>query len=170
MRKVYVLDTSVLCCYLAVPGRERCGPAHDVWDTNRIRQKIQAAEQANTATILVPIAALIETANFIASLKNYALAEHFAVLLRRLADEQAPWGAASDETELWSADAFRKYADTWPQEAARGISLADRTVAEVARRQLAAGFHVEILTGDAGLKSLEPTKPVRRRRRRDDGR
>ena len=39
MRKVLILDTSVLCVWLDVPGMEGCGPDSDRWDKLRVEKK-----------------------------------------------------------------------------------------------------------------------------------
>ena len=31
-KRVLILDTSVLCCWLQVPGKEEAGPVNDRWD------------------------------------------------------------------------------------------------------------------------------------------
>ncbi len=32
MKKVLILDTSILCVWLDVPGMDTCGPDDDKWD------------------------------------------------------------------------------------------------------------------------------------------
>lgn len=103
-RRVLILDTSVLCCWLRVADKEVAGPDDDRWDHARIAALIEN-EKDLKSTFVLPIATLIETGNHIAQAKE--------------------------------------------------------------RRFDSAGFHVEILTGDRGLKAHEPAKPapVPRRRR-----
>lgn len=64
-RSVFVLDTSVLCCWLNVPGKETAGPLDDRWDHNRINELIQRGTAA-AATFVLPLTSLIETGNHIA--------------------------------------------------------------------------------------------------------
>lgn len=45
MRKVLIIDTSILCVWLQVPGMADCGPDHDKWDKQRVARKIQEEEQ-----------------------------------------------------------------------------------------------------------------------------
>ena len=54
----------------------------------------------------------------------------------------------------------------WPTLAASGLSIGDTTIKDVAEFYLEAGYQVEILTGDEGLKAYEPTIVNRPRRRR----
>lgn len=57
-------------------------------------------------------------------------------------------------------------ADNWPALAAGGITIGDATIKDVAEHYARAGYYVEILTGDAGLKAYEPAKPIQIPRRR----
>ena len=41
MKKVLVIDTSILCVWLQVPGMDHCGPNDDCWDYARVNQKIE---------------------------------------------------------------------------------------------------------------------------------
>jgi hypothetical protein len=70
-------------------------------------------------------------------------------------------------TTLWSPERLRALADTWPNLAAQGVSLADTTIKDVAEYYAQIVSRVEILTGDLGLKAHEPISapPVPRRRR-----
>ena len=36
MRKILVIDTSILCVMLNVPGKETCGSQGDFWDKQRV--------------------------------------------------------------------------------------------------------------------------------------
>lgn len=40
MRKVLIIDTSVLCVWLQVDGMESCGPDNDRWTYERVYKKI----------------------------------------------------------------------------------------------------------------------------------
>ena len=64
-RKVLVLDTSVLCCWLKVPGRETAGPLENRWTPERIASLVEK-ETAQGSALVLPIASLIETGNHIA--------------------------------------------------------------------------------------------------------
>jgi hypothetical protein len=85
-RRVLIFDTSVLCCWLNVPGKEHAGPAHDRWDHERV-QALLDAESAVDATFVLPMASLIETGNHIsqAPLRRFELATRFATYLRAAA-------------------------------------------------------------------------------------
>ena len=41
MRKVLVIDTSVLCVWLKVPGKETCGPSNALVTYEMVSEKIE---------------------------------------------------------------------------------------------------------------------------------
>lgn len=165
--RVLILDTSVMCCWLQVPGKEEAGPQNDKWNYERIEQLLNA-ERQKKSTFVLPIATLIETGNHIAQAPAYRheratiLSEH----LRNSADASSPWAAFTDQSFLWNPGSLRTLADKWPALAATGFTIGDTTIKDVAEYYAATGFAVEILTGDAGLKSYEPARPVLIPRRR----
>lgn len=65
MSKILVIDTSVLCVWLEVPGLVSCGTDADRWDKSRVDKKIQTEIDAKT-TFVLPLASIIETGNHIA--------------------------------------------------------------------------------------------------------
>lgn len=168
MPKVLIIDTSILCAWLGVPGKETCGAAHDRWDQTRVKQKIEEEQQQKT-TFVLPLATIIETGNHIAQAtsQRYELAQALAGLMELAAVQQTPWAAFTDQSVLWEAEGLKKLAQEWPTLAAQGISIGDATIKTVAEYYRQLGSHVEILTGDAGLKSYEPAPPpVSKRNRR----
>lgn len=176
MRRVLIIDTSVLCVWLEVPGKDSCGLDDDLWNKQRVDAKIAEAQQEGTLFVL-PLASIIETGNHIAhandgnSRRECGLA--LAKLMRQSADEEQPWAAFSDQSELWSPNSLKMLAETWPALVMQErLSLADATIIKVADFYVQAGHEVEILTGDRGLQAHEPTpqtttilEPRRRQRR-----
>lgn len=141
---------------------------NDRWNYERINQLLKD-EGAKGSTFVLPIATLIETGNHIAQAADphrFLRAERLASHLRSAADEQSPWAAFTDQSSLWQPEQLRVLADSWPALAAGGTSIGDATIKDVADHYARAGFHVEILTGDEGLKAYQPIAPVRRPRRR----
>ncbi len=169
MKKVLIIDTSILCVWLDVPGMDTCGPDTDQWDKARVQQKIEE-EQEDKSTFVLPLATIIETGNHIAqgthSRKDRA--EALADLMNKSADQQTPWAAFSEQGALWSPEKLKVLAGTWPDLAASKLSIGDATIKDVADYYSQMGCHVEILTGDQGLKSYEPAQPtvIPRRRKR----
>lgn len=166
-RRVLILDTSVLCCWLRVPGKEEAGPVDDRWNHARI-DKLLNEERENHSTFVLPIATLIETGNHIAQApaQRFECASSLATYLREAAEAQSPWAAFTDQSSLWQADNLRLLAETWPRLASGGLSIGDATIKDVAEYYAKAGYYVEILTGDEGLKSYEPIQPIAPPRRR----
>lgn len=166
-RKVLIIDTSVLCCWLRVPGKEEAGPANDRWDHLRIDSLLNQ-ERIKQSTFVLPMATLIETGNHIAQAPEYRFerATELATHLRAATDGNTPWALFTEQSPLWDVENLRVLAESWPTLAAGGISIGDATIKEVAEYYAGAGFTVEILTGDLGLKAFEPAKPALIPRRR----
>jgi len=100
MRKVLIIDTSILCVWLKVPGKTTCGPNDDLWDWQRVDKKIQDEDRPGT-TFVLPLASIIETGNHIAQVKKgnrKALADTLEDLIRKSADAQTPWAAFSEQS------------------------------------------------------------------------
>jgi hypothetical protein len=105
MKRVLIIDTSILCIWLDVPGMATCGPAVDKWDKQRVDQK-RDEELTKKTTFVLPLASIIETGNHIsqASHSRKKRGEALADLMRKSADEESPWVALSDQSVLWSAE------------------------------------------------------------------
>ena len=164
--RVLILDTSVLCCLLGIPGKETCGTIEDRWDKARV-EKLLAKEK--NSTLVLPLATIIETGNHIAQAPGdrFSVATQFATYLSATAEGSSPWAAFTEQAVLWSSDRLSALARDWPALAAASTSIGDATIKDVAEFYAGANFEVEIVTGDAGLKSYEPvTKPAIPRRRR----
>ncbi|HDQ4528896.1 TPA: hypothetical protein P9F39_005389 [Pseudomonas aeruginosa] len=165
--KVLIIDTSILCCWLNIPGKETAGPRDDQWDQRRVETIIDA-EEKNGSTFVLPIASLIETGNHIAQINGnrYDTAVIFAKYIRKTANAETPWAAFTEQSPLWETENLLRLSDTWPDLAATKLSIGDATIKDVAEYYASAGFNVEILTGDQGLKSYTPRNPPKSPRRR----
>jgi len=168
-RKVLVIDTSILCIWLSIPGFQTCGPDHDRWDKPRVDAFLEG-QRTEGATLVLPLASIIETGNHIAQSagNRFDLALKLCEVLGHAVEGTAPYAAFSEQSVLWSPEQLRKLAGEWPSLAARALSLADTTIRDVAHFYAGRGFHVEVLTGDEGLKALSPppAPPVVPRRNR----
>lgn len=166
-RKILILDTSILLCWLKVPGKDTAGGKHDRWDFNRISQLL-IAEQSQGSVFVLPIASLIETGNHIAQCNGdrFNLATTLAQHLQNTIDASSPWAAFTDQSALWESSNLQELAAVWPKLAVGGTSIGDATIKHVAEHYSKAGYEVEILTGDEGLKAYETKMPgpVPRRR------
>lgn len=166
-KRVLVVDTSVLCCWLRVPGKDIAGAANDLWTFERVNKLLLAATEAG-ATLVLPVAVLIETGNHIAQCKGdrYALAGKLAQLLIDAVNGNSPWVPFAGQDSLWEAKGLLALADKWPPLAAAGTSIGDATIRDVAEFYAESGFQVEIVTGDQGLMSYSPAAPAVQPRRR----
>lgn len=167
MNKILILDTSILCTWLRINGKETCGPDDNRWDYARVNKKIETEIAANTVLVL-PLAAIIETGNHIAQCRGdrFALANSFAEFIKKAADETTPWAAFTHQSELWNKDGLKNLADRWKGTAVSGQSLGDASIVDVVNYYAEAGYQVEILTGDEGLKTYEPQVKLMVPRRR----
>jgi hypothetical protein len=165
--KVLILDTSILCCWLKIPGKDTAGPTTDKWDYQRIDTLLKA-EIAKGSTLVLPIASLIETGNHIAQCggDRFQLATRLTEHLKNATNAKSPWAAFNDQAVLWEAVGLTKLSNDWPHLAISGLTIGDATIKFVAEHYASSGFPVEILTGDKGLKAYEPihAAPIPRRR------
>lgn len=168
MRKILIIDTSILCVWLKVTDMETCGPDNDRWDFARVDSKIKQ-EQNDGTTFVLPIATIIETGNHIAHAHGdrFSLGKSLGDIIDKVVEDQSPWAAFTEQSELWKPENLKRLSDKWQKTVAQGQSLGDASIVDVAEYFAEAGFNVEILTGDQGLKSYEPAvKPLVPRRRR----
>ena len=120
-KSVMILDTSVLCVWLKVPGMETCGPTADSWDHKRVDAEIQTAIECGY-TLVLPLAALIESGNHIAHVPDHRFetASRLAEVIAKSADRKSPWAAFTDQSGLWEQDrevVLRKRTNEFPQAA-----------------------------------------------------
>lgn len=171
MAKVLVFDTSILCVWLKVPGKETCGQKADSWDYGRIAKLVEQEAQ-DGSTFVLPLAAIIETGNHISQCRGnrYDIAKQFSKMIRETADEVSPWAPFTQQAEMWDQKRLNQLADDWPELAKQGLSMGDATIKDIADFYVKSGFPVEILTGDQQLRNYQPAlvvggvgKPPRRR-------
>ena len=168
MRKVLVLDTSVLCVWLQVPGKETCGAVDDVWDRKRVNRLLKNERSAGS-TFVLPMATIIETGNHISQADSgrFEKARELAKIMEDAAEQRSTWAAFTEQSHLWDEDGLKELAKEWPELAKSGFSIGDATIKHVAELYAKMGYAVEILTGDTGLKAYEPmAKPLVPRRRK----
>lgn len=166
-KKVLVFDTSVLCVWLRVPGKETCGPEDNRLTYEVVNAKIEDEKKKGT-TFVLPIASIIETGNHIAhsSGDRHVVGHAFADIISATADQISPWAAFTEQSELWKKENLKVLAERWKESVISGQSLGDASIVDVANYYASADFEVEIFTGDKGLKAYEPHTPVAKPRRR----
>lgn len=158
MKKVLIIDTSILCVWLKVPGKETCGTKGQPITFEMVNAKIEAEKKSGT-TFVLPIASIIETGNHIAHVKKgdkKVLGDSFAQILIDAADEKSPWAAFSAQSNLWKPEKLKSLAEKWRETVISGQSIGDASIVDVAEYYFQSGFATEIFTGDEGLKSYEP--------------
>ncbi|WP_193789818.1 hypothetical protein [Tumebacillus flagellatus] len=155
------MDTSMLCCWLQVHGKDRCGTTDDPWDHARVAKKIEEEQELNTKFVL-PMATVIETGNHIAQagVRRFETAEKLAEILRSAAQQLTPWIAFDEQVVLWGREGLLKLAEELPVAASMSRSLGDTTIRTVANYYWEGGYTVELFTADADLKSSEPSGPI----------
>lgn len=70
MKKVLILDTSVICVWLQVPGKDTCGRSGNILTHDMVKAKIESEQELGT-TFVLPIASVIETGNHIAHIRQF---------------------------------------------------------------------------------------------------
>lgn len=170
MRRVLIIDTSILCVWLKIPGFDTCGSREDRWDFSRIDARIAGEIRGRKTTLVLPLATVIETGNHIAksAMHRFERAGALMTILAKALDGASPWATFSDQSLLWSPKELTRLAQGWPAQAAKKVSIADASISDVAAYYRRAGFSVDVLTGDRGLEALQPAPDalIPRRRQR----
>jgi len=125
---ICLVDTSIFCNLLEVPGR--CQDKQAVLEG--LEQKIH-----DRWSLLLPLAAVIETGNHIAHCANGAnrrsAAERFVRQVRMAMEGKAPWVV----TPISDTSDWLSWLDDFPDNAMRGVSIADLTIIKEYERQCA---------------------------------
>lgn len=166
-KRVLVIDTSLLCVWLKVPGRDSCGEVGDEWTFGRVDEEIRKAID-DGFTLVLPLATIIETGNHIAQAPRLRrnTAGSLAARMRDAADANTPWAAFKHQTELWGPNQLRDLADRWPPLADSRFSLGDATIERIGDFYSKSGCEVRFLTADRLLRAYEPPPPPMIPRRR----
>ncbi|NJD04039.1 MAG: hypothetical protein FIA99_15905 [Ruminiclostridium sp.] len=173
--KVIILDTSVMCCWLDICGKETCGPENDKWDNKRVGNYIKAETESKNATLVLPLPVIIETGNHIAQApaRRYECAKEFVEIINKAVDEKSPWAAFSRQKDLWDGDQIKKLVEIWPEyvkeQKGKNLSMGDIMIKSISDFYAEMGDEVVILSGDQGLKihsavDIKGTRIPRRRK------
>lgn len=158
--KVIIIDTSIMCCWLNICGKETCGPNNDRWDKARVMEYINN-ETDHGATLVLPFPVIIETGNHIAQAadRRYECAVEFVEVINKAVDEESPWAAFSRQKGLWDDEKIKELVEVWPEfvkeQKGKNLSMGDVMIKSVADFYRDAGSEVVILTGDKGLMNHE---------------
>ena len=125
---VVLIDTSVFCNIVPVPGRDQRKDDVMAEFKNLINQR---------ATLLLPMTAVLETGNHIAQLPNggqrRATAVTFCKLVVDAIEGSAPW----TPTPFWEIDAMKLWLDEFPDAAMQGKGIGDLSIIKEWNRQCA---------------------------------
>ncbi|NWJ42487.1 MAG: hypothetical protein HXX12_16115 [Geothrix sp.] len=150
-KQVLILDSSMVCTWLGVPGMDVTGPKSDPWDQGRIQNLIDVKKTKGFIFIL-PIAALIETGNHIAQTSNVKCANLLMELLKQAINGDSPWGIFNEQSIIWEPPNIERIVAEWPDSIKHGVSFGDFTIELIAQFYMDRRFEVEILTSDQGLQ------------------
>ena len=163
--KILILDTSVLCVYLNIPGKNSC--SGHIKLTHQIAVNEIDSKTRNGWMFVLPVACVIETGNHIAQCNGdrYSIANKLVKMIHATISAHSPWIVFQDNLDIWNPVNIG-WLENWAEHAARGISMADRTIALIADDYSRKGFDVDIFTCDELLKAHQPVQPVLIPRRR----
>lgn len=117
---VRFIDTSVMLNLLEIPGR--CSRAEEV--KQQWREVLEAKD-----TLILPVAAIIETGNHIAHIENgnirRKIAGKFGEYLRKTAEGEAPWQLYGSELDK---EGLRYLAEHIEENAMREIGIGDMSI------------------------------------------
>lgn len=167
-KKVIIIDTSVLCVWLKVPGKTTTGKNNAI-DYEYVSNYIQTEIKKGTQLVL-PLTTLIETGNFVAHCKSNKepSVTQMVDIINDVADGTTPWIALESQKDLLKGDKLKDLAKDWQTTViTENQSIGDAAIVKVAQ-DLASLYDVEIFTGDGGLKNYEckiAGRQLRRNRR-----
>lgn len=166
-QRIAIIDTSLFCCWIQVPGVNTAGSEPDIWDYERTRRLIEERIEQGYQLVF-PFTALIETGNHIAhsNALRFEKATEFVGVINAAANGQEPWLTFSAQVSTLQDQTLGQVVNSWPEAAARGVSLGDHMITAVADYYSMAGCEVEILSSDAILRTYVPARPTKRPRRR----
>lgn len=123
---VCIVDTSIFCNVLDIPGKNQ-----DRGDVLAILREHIKAEWS----LLLPMAAIIETGNHIGHLKSGGHRRRYAGLFRdqvhKACNGEAPWVT----TPFPDKDSILEWLDDFPEHATRGLGFGDRSIVAEFDRQ-----------------------------------
>ena len=151
MKTVYFIDTSILVNLLDVDGHNE--------SVDAVQERFRELEDS-TDEMMLPWAAIIETGNHIAQIKNgdrrRVCAQRFSEMLQDTIAERTPWGYNENKV---SKDALRDMAECFPSYSLQhrmgwgDLSILSECVAY--RKRVKKTAHVTIWSLDTHLNNVE---------------
>lgn len=155
MRKIMIIDTSIMCVWLRVPGKETAGKNNE-WNYNNVSEHIDQ-EINNGTKLCLPMTSVIETGNHIAHVRGdkTSSADNLRDVIIRAANGKTPWIVFDQQNEMWKVDRLTQLAKNWNEQVKKTEhALGDAIIVEIAKTY-APNFEIEIFTGDGFLKDFE---------------
>lgn len=155
--KIIIIDTSIMCCWLNICGKESCGPDHEKWDKEKVEDYIKS-ETDKGATLVLALPVIIETGNHIAQAaeRRYECGVKFVEMITKAVDETSPWAAFSRQEAIWEGNNIKELIEVWPEfvkeQKEKNLSMGDIMIKAVVDFYVKLGSEVVIFTGDEGLK------------------
>lgn len=163
MTRIIFVDTSVLLCILDVPGKNQ--------DRDAVVRRFADLATAGSNTLILPVAAVIETGNHIAHLSDGSVRrtrmEKLARILQDSATATAPWVVGRAD---WNAAFLQLLIDgsvdgsipSMVDLSSEGVGVGDASIVhEMQKYQMdvdtPSGMPVRLWTLDNGLAALTPT-------------
>ncbi|MBD5356989.1 MAG: hypothetical protein HDR88_08320 [Bacteroides sp.] len=154
-KKVLIVDTSILCVWLKIPGREVIKKK----DKPAIKARIKE-EVANNTHIVLPFASIIECGNHITQIKrkdSQKYVNQFAEFIEKAIDGKEPWDIFTNQSVLFTKERLKEMVCDWKQLSVTGLSMGDVSIKQVASHYDSMGYTAEIFTSDEGLKAYQPS-------------
>jgi hypothetical protein len=141
MSDIVIVDTTVFVCILEIPGE-------DAERRNRVLAEFRACTQRGDF-LLLPIATIIETGNWVARRGDWKVAGRYVKEVTRALEGQSPFR----ETRFFEKVDLLMWLAEFPEYAKRGVEMADFTLIKEAERQreLNPHRHVRIWSLDDDL-------------------
>jgi hypothetical protein len=157
MHKVLIIDTSIMCVWLNIPGMNIAGKNNE--HTYEIVSKYIDKEKVKGTKLVIPIAVIIETGNHIAHIKGnkQKYVNEYCKIIKAAINGESPWTEIDFQSSLWERESLLKLVDEWSKTAiSESQSIGDAAIVQVANKYATIPkLEVEIYTADGGLKKYE---------------
>jgi hypothetical protein len=155
---VCLLDTSVFCNIVPVPGRDQ--------DKEAALSQMRAYVDSGTS-LLLPIAAILETGNLIGRLSDGSSRRSAASDFARVVTQAIRGEAPFTPTPLVEPEVLLEWIDEFPDSAMRRLGLADLSIIKEFERQCELNPHRRVFIWSldqhlAGYVRPAPSGPSRR--------
>lgn len=159
MKNIIILDTSILCVWLKVPGKNTCGSGNDIVDFENVDSKLKGFID-NGALLVLPLAVIIETGNHIAQAPGdrHVIANTFADFILGSIRGETPWELFTNQTVVWDDERFELLVERWRNSVNTEHSFGDASIVDIANyyKEIYPASVVYIYTGDKGLEAYSP--------------